>query len=290
MALDELLTVRLITLDDKSDILTWRNDVISVEMAFVSRKISQVEHDLWFKDVMEDKSRTIMMGEIEAGKVGICRFDISPTGNCAEVSININPEFRGKGLGKKLLETAVHTFLDQTNLDLFATVKPENKVSQKLFLGSGFDVFESNERVISFRKLKRSLTFREVTTADTKVLYELLRNRQFAISHSIMPSYEEHSSFVTQAPYLSWFIVVRGAPIGTFYIKADNSIGINLNNPTHDEIKQVLDFISRNFTPCKPTASVIPNYFYINVSDNNSELKDTLQKCGLKSIQTSFKL
>lgn len=58
---------------------------------------------------------------------------------CAEVSINVCPAFRGKGLGTTALKILKEWAQQQGYDDLFAKIKIENISSQKAFLAAGFE-------------------------------------------------------------------------------------------------------------------------------------------------------
>ena len=72
-----------------------------------------------------------------------------------------------------------------------------------------------------------------------------------------MPSLSDHKKFVKKNPYLYWYIFSVGdIAIGTFYIKKDNSIGININNPSILIVKKIFKFIFENFKPEKEIPSL----------------------------------
>ena len=61
------------------------------------------------------------------------------------------------------------------------------------------------------------------------ILFELISLREDGISHSEMPSFEEHRHFCLNNPYKEWFLIKSGREyLGNFYIQFDNSIGINI--------------------------------------------------------------
>ena len=123
------------------------------------------------------------------------------------------------------------------------------------------------------------------------ILYDLLKIREHNISHQVLPDFKSHKQFVENNPYLYWYIFyLNKKAIGTFYIKDDNSIGINTNEPTTEIINEILDFILENFCPRKGIPSEIPNYFFINVSQNNNVLKDIVSSLGYMPIQVSYKI
>lgn len=78
--------------------------------------------------------------------------------------------------------------------------------------------------------------------------------------------------------------------IGSFYIKKDNSIGLNLEYQNQKLIKKIILFIKKNYKPLKSIPSEIPPYFYINVSKSNLYLQKMLGKINLNAIQISYKV
>ena len=129
------------------------------------------------------------------------------------------------------------------------------------------------------------------THKQKKLLFELLKKRKYKISHNKLPSFEKHITFVNNHPYKVWYLVIENdKPIGAFYIKADNSIGLNLLIQTEIVIKSIINFIKMNYLPTNKVASKIPPYFYINVPSKNIELMEILDKRKIKRIQISYQL
>ena len=92
-------------------------------------------------------------------------------------------------------------------------------------------------------------------------------------------------------PYRAWFLIFEGDEIhGSFYIQKDNSIGVNLLRQTGDIVDAILGYIEGKFDPFEPVPSVIPPFFYINVSHKNSEMHEILIDKGLKPLQISYQL
>ena len=108
------------------------------------------------------------------------------------------------------------------------------------------------------------------------------------ISHRSLPSFE--STGFVKHPYLHWFLIYdETSYFGSFYLKKDNSIGLNLTEYRKDILQACLDFIRENFTPQAPVPSMVPGYFYINISYLNGEALSTLQELGLNPLQISLR-
>ena len=127
--------------------------------------------------------------------------------------------------------------------------------------------------------------------SQIEILYKLLKNRVHKISHSKIPNYDNHKKFVESHPYRKWYLVKKKSSyVGTFYIKDDNSIGLNLNNVDKDLVLECIDYIKRNFVPRETSASMVPDYFYINVAATNDELIKIMDEHFFNQLQISFKI
>tara|TARA_Y100000589_G_scaffold2402_1_gene2235 strand:+ start:1113 stop:1532 length:420 start_codon:yes stop_codon:yes gene_type:complete len=138
-----------------------------------------------------------------------------------------------------------------------------------------------------------SISFKKITGTNSQILilFSLLDKRKYNISHENMPSLENHRNFVINNPYRAWYLVKKSnINIGSFYIKFDNSIGINLKEYSLDIITEIINFIKENYTPQAPSPSLIPPYFYINSSTENLELKAIFSELNIQSIQVSYKI
>ena len=88
------------------------------------------------------------------------------------------------------------------------------------------------------------------TEEQIQILYDLLSTREYSISHVHLPSFDDHILFVKNHPYLAWFLIrLENQYLGTLYVKIDNSIGLNVENPNIILVKECIDFIYQNFSP-----------------------------------------
>ena len=77
---------------------------------------------------------------------------------------------------------------------------------------------------------------------------------------------------------------------GSFYLKKDNSIGLNFTEYSKENLEACVDFIRNNFTPQKSEPSMVPNYFYVNIAYSNKEALRALQVLGFDPLQISLRL
>ena len=138
-----MITVRFATLSDAEDLFQWRNEL---ETRMASQNCAEVvwdQHLSWLTAVLEDPQRVLYVGscvESDTTNIGMCRFDVDVDGSSAEVSINLNPYFRGRGLAQSMLQESINRFARDRGeaLRLTATIRPSNTASVRIFTEIGF--------------------------------------------------------------------------------------------------------------------------------------------------------
>lgn len=141
--------VRPAALSDSVDILTWRNDAVTRKMSRNSEHISVIQHEQWFENAVTSEQKFVFICEDQShgnSKVGMIRFDLLNSADEAEVSINLNPDFRGRGLAKICLSSGIEYFKMRCPhiSKIYAEVRLENNVSLHLFESVGFKTHSSD--------------------------------------------------------------------------------------------------------------------------------------------------
>jgi RimJ/RimL family protein N-acetyltransferase len=283
--------MRFASVKDSQSIFDWRKDEHSKSMFFDDTGPTFKEHTLWFDRSLQDAYFKIYIGEVEGQKIGVCRFSYSIEEGWSEVSINMNPEVRGRGFGQKFLLKCVEAYLDCNKYDLVAKIKPHNHASIKIFTLAGFEQLSKNEEPTVLLRGLRKLSIREVVEEDADTLFRLLQKRPHSISHQVLPSKQEHWNFLKSDPYRYWAIIYDGDYLaGSFYVQNDNSIGLNLLQPEKVLVRRILQHIVRSIEPVDEIKSKVPAYFYINVAHANQKLQKILEEIGFAPIQISYKI
>lgn len=135
------------------------------------------------------------------------------------------------------------------------------------------------------------IDFEEVTGTDVQItqLYDLLLNRRSFISHSEMPSHDEHKNFVLNNEYRTWHIIRQGnSNLGSVYINKDNSIGLNLTEFDEKIYLSAISFILQNFTPMPGVPSQISSKFHIHVSPHDHEVRRFFSEENFPCIQHTY--
>jgi len=122
-------------------------------------------------------------------------------------------------------------------------------------------------------------------------LYTLLKKRKYSISHNNIPSETDHYEFVSNHPYVVWYLIYKEKlPIGSVYVQSDNSIGLNLIDYSEQDVIDVINYIKENHEPLSPIASVRSNAFFVNVASENAKLIQILKELEIREIQRSYLL
>lgn len=139
---------------DSHDVWVWRNDVQTRENSQCSDKITWNDHDKWFKNSLKNKN-TIMLLSIndEDLKIGVCRFDLDIHRKYATVSINLNPEMRGKGYSSDMLLKSIKYLWEILPVDIKAKIKVKNTASIKCFESCGFSLINRDEAYLYYVKV-----------------------------------------------------------------------------------------------------------------------------------------
>lgn len=132
------LAIRLATPADENVLLEWANDPETRSNAFSSAAIAPETHRTWFQArlVNRDGCR-LYIAETSEGPAGHVRFERDV--DVWEVHYALAPRFRGRGLGRRLLEGALKTFeREHGAAAVIGRVKDDNLPSHKVFRALGF--------------------------------------------------------------------------------------------------------------------------------------------------------
>lgn len=152
------VTLSIAESHDSDSLLAWRNDPAAIAASLDSSPVSQGDHDRWFARVIADPLRTIYIARDSSSgeRVGMCRFDCVADQSSAVISINVAPDWRGRGVGGLVLSAALSRFHEDHRKarTIVAHVRRDNAASTRLFLAAGFVI---DSTVDDVQSLSRSL-------------------------------------------------------------------------------------------------------------------------------------
>lgn len=143
------LRLNTATKNDCNDIWLWRNHPDARKNFFNEKTVSWQDHRKWFYSKINDPGTRIYLAVLKEDKIGVIRFEIK--GSLVKVSVNLNPDFFGKGLGSKVIRFGTEKFLNETKVKkrIIAETKRDNIASQKAFAKAGYRIAkETRERLV----------------------------------------------------------------------------------------------------------------------------------------------
>lgn len=147
------LSIRDMQESDAPEIYRWRNDQITIKYSKSGRGVELEEHFNWFKNFNSSNEHLAKIAVINEKPIGIIIFTKINVINLFEISINISPEFRKRGFGKKFL------FLSEIDLTkkvgectLRALVLAKNKSSISFFEKCKYKLTQKNYDTLIYEK------------------------------------------------------------------------------------------------------------------------------------------
>ena len=150
------ITQRTACLSDAELLLSWRNQATTRQFSGHSQLISPDEHLRWFTARLK---RTYMepyfLFTLNQKPVGTSRLDIvTGSDNEYEISILVDPEQNGQGLGTQILEMTCASIINShPKSSILAKVHKDNLISQKLFMRAGFKLMPLEGKSFHFKKI-----------------------------------------------------------------------------------------------------------------------------------------
>ena len=133
------VVLRPAIMDDSEAIRKWRSDQRNFRYSRSAAPVDLPEHQRWMREVLQDPQRTLLVAENDGMTVGTIRFDRHHDDpSVAEISISVNPEQHGSGLGTSILRCALTYWQHAGGTQLLATIRTDNTPSMTLFTRAGF--------------------------------------------------------------------------------------------------------------------------------------------------------
>jgi RimJ/RimL family protein N-acetyltransferase len=140
LAMAPLVRLRPARDDDARPMLAWRNHPSTRAYFRDPRPVPEADHVAWWSRTLASPDRALLVGAVGSIEIGVLRLDAA--GEAAEVSIYLDPDLTGLGLGTALL-TAGQRWVTEKRpaiCRLIADIDPDNLSSQRAFTAAGFTV------------------------------------------------------------------------------------------------------------------------------------------------------
>ncbi|MDC3293776.1 GNAT family N-acetyltransferase [Alphaproteobacteria bacterium] len=131
----KLQSLRKVSMEDMDLIFRWRNLDSLVDLSTEKKKVSFLEHKIWFQEKISSKCDIIRIIVVDDEDAGLIRFDLKKTKYF--VSVYLIPKYQGFGLGEVCLREAIGTLFEQRT-DFVAIIEKDNSHSRTIFERNGF--------------------------------------------------------------------------------------------------------------------------------------------------------
>jgi RimJ/RimL family protein N-acetyltransferase len=131
---------------DESCLLVWANDPEARKQSFTRKRIAAAQHHQWFREMLADPRQRCFVILKGRRKVGLVRFSRRAPQKW-EIHFNMNPRWRGKGMGRAFLRAGISRFHREfPRVSLVAQVKPGNRRSLLCLAGNRFSTASQARR------------------------------------------------------------------------------------------------------------------------------------------------
>ena len=121
----------------------WANDTATRRASGDRALIPWGEHVDWLQSLNGTVDHQVATDRDTGQPLGVIRLDFSDDKTEAQLSYCVAPEARGQQVGTQLVQWAMDTHANETQL--FADVEPTNEYSAKIFLTLGWQVIPGDD-------------------------------------------------------------------------------------------------------------------------------------------------
>ena len=122
------MKIRHALVSDSKYLWQWRNDPQTRQNSVNQDEVSWGDHNNWFADSQKNDASEIFIGlNNEPNElVGMVRFDFNIATTTSKVSLNLNPDWRGKNISSLMLSMAIDEFQNDRFFLLIAEILSHN--------------------------------------------------------------------------------------------------------------------------------------------------------------------
>jgi len=138
----ERLSLRPVDKKDTELLWRWANDPAVRANAYQTDPIPMDDHLRWVSNKLDSSDSLLLILELDGCPVGQVRYDRTDC-ETAEIDFSIDRQFRGLGLGRRMIELSTEEAARQLEVSkLHAQVKEGNEPSCRVFQRAGFQRLE----------------------------------------------------------------------------------------------------------------------------------------------------
>ncbi|MBN2881028.1 GNAT family N-acetyltransferase [Candidatus Woesearchaeota archaeon] len=144
MSTDYKFNIRFATQDDCEILYSWRIDPDVRKVSKDSSEFTYDSHKAWFTKALMNANIKIFIVELDNIPAGQVRFNIQ--NDSAVISVSLSKDYRGKGLGSKVIQLASNKFCSEFNINkIIAYIRQDNISSRKSFEKAGYTLLNDKD-------------------------------------------------------------------------------------------------------------------------------------------------
>jgi UDP-2,4-diacetamido-2,4,6-trideoxy-beta-L-altropyranose hydrolase len=147
------ISIRDIQDSDVLDIYRWRNDSVTIKFSKTGQGVEIKEHYDWFKKIKSTGKGLIQIATVNDKPMGIVIYNYKNEIHFFEISINIAPEFRKLGFGRKILFLSEIKLIKKVgNCKIRAIINEKNEDSINFFTKCKYELIQKNKSELIYEK------------------------------------------------------------------------------------------------------------------------------------------
>ena len=145
-------SLRSVTAADAKLLFEWTNEAETRKNSFSSEPVLWENHVQWLYKKLADKNCLFFIMVLDGNPVGTIRLDVDEESKTGTISYSIDKQFRGIGLGGRILALVEEKAKEVGLHSLVGGVKPVNKASGKCFLKNDYELVDETSIELMYRK------------------------------------------------------------------------------------------------------------------------------------------
>jgi len=143
---ETIMILRKVTFEDWKILLEWRNNLETRKNSHNMELVEEENHKKWLSSILTNENRQLFIALDNEIPVGTVRADFDKQNTDYELSWTISPDFRGKGIGKKM----VKLLSDKLQAKIRAEIKNGNIASVKIAEYAGMTFKKEENGVLHY--------------------------------------------------------------------------------------------------------------------------------------------
>jgi len=142
------MELRKVEYTDWENLLEWRNDSLTRKNCLVDNFINEDEHKIWLVNAIKNPDLILLIAIENNIPLGTIRGELDRENRIYKVSWTIAPEFRNKGLGKKMAQLFIENYTNKIRVE----IKTEDIFSVKIAQYLGMSFQKNIDGILHFSK------------------------------------------------------------------------------------------------------------------------------------------